>query len=148
MKYPFDFKELTDDLRWTAPLLGHYDWEDPTVDGVSPEESGIIFIYEGGLLYTNQSGGTHCLHPKACGRMLVPSVIPVDSLARIENLLYDEGRNLSESHINGIDAILAENPLLKDFKVDRSRLADSMEAWIYATYKEIHPCVIVTENSD
>ena len=100
-----------------------------------------IILCPSGVTYTNQTCGTFCLHPSAEG-VLAP--FNTDSLAEEfeRSLAYKLGsylRNvarLDEELADNIDRILGAHLDTRVASVDRSRLADSHESWIYVDLEE------------
>jgi len=93
----------------------------------------IMLIVEdsNGVTYRNQTGGVTCGQSELEG-VLCPLDIDRDDTERIEKLTCDA----SSGHITGeiadiIDTILASKSSTSFLKVDRARLKDSEEAWIY-----------------
>ena len=132
------------------------------------ERLGLVVLRPSGVYYSNQSGGYACLHPLAEGVF-----VPIrDDALDIEKELEDyftgpkwngwccEG--IDEETATFIDGVLTKCPLTMEIKVDRTRLTDSHEAWVYVDYgnpqeanwsSEISgfgPCkaVLTWENSD
>jgi len=129
---------------------------------------GVIILFESGVRYSNQVGGYGCLHPEVEG-VFVPLV----------DETVDQERDL-KAHFTGpkwqgwcndgidaetadfIDAVLERSPYTEKIKVDRDRLVDSYEAWVYvklpstegdSEYTVIHGFagrsgVLTWENSD
>lgn len=98
---------------------------------------GLIILRPSGVYYSNQTGGYACQHPLEEG-VFVP----------IHSCELDFGKALSEyftgSKWNGwccdgideetaafMDSLLKKSGLSNEIKVDRTRLKDSREAWVY-----------------
>jgi hypothetical protein len=103
----------------------------------------LIIEYPSGIAYSNQTGGTSCSHPKVEG-LLVPlrNDIATRCLLSPENELYDyfEGPKycgtgaiggLDAEDVSFIESVLEKYRLSSCISIDRSRLADSHEAWVY-----------------
>jgi hypothetical protein len=98
---------------------------------------GIIILYPSGVRYSNQVGGYATIFPEVEG-VYVPLV---DSMVDQEELLraHFTGPKWSGQCYNGIDGedadeidrILGLPFQTRIMKVERSRLADSCEAWVY-----------------
>ena len=105
---------------------------------------GLIIEWPSGILYSNQTGGTACLHPEVEG-VFIPLRNDCerdgDRLLSPENELleYFEGpKHRGTGAIRGLDtddAELITSVLAKwqlhQLAVDRTRLGDSHEAWVY-----------------
>ncbi|MES2705224.1 MAG: DUF6210 family protein [Verrucomicrobiota bacterium] len=107
--------------------------------------TGIILAFPSGVIYSNQTGGTACLSPEMEG-VFVPlrndyqlSEGPMMS-PEIELTQYFEGpRHRGRGATSGIDledadfidSILDRVELRPVISVDRTRLAESHEAWIH-----------------
>jgi hypothetical protein len=108
---------------------------------------GLIIEWPSGVKVSNQTGGTSCLHPEVEG-VFVPlrtdHSFPSWTLLspEIELNEYFEGpvhrgtgasSGLSVSDADFIDGILAKCGLASSLRVQRDRLTDSHEAWVYVT---------------
>jgi len=105
---------------------------------------GLLIEWPSGILYSNQTGGTACLHPEVEG-LFVPLRNDCerdgDRLLSPENdlLEYFEGpKHRGTGAIHGLDADDAEfitSVLAKwhlhQIAVDHTRLSDSHEAWVH-----------------
>ena len=98
---------------------------------------GLIIEYASGVLYTNQAGGHACCQPTAEGVL-----VPLGEECNIEKKLVEffaRAGRLQPSHADALDIILhtQEEPFVVTptffLEVDRARLDDSMEAWLYVT---------------
>ena len=104
---------------------------------------GVIIEYESGVLYSNQTGGTACRHPRAEG-VFVPirNDVALDgALIGPEAALQDyfaDGKYERTGAVGGIDSddvkfidTLLDKWRLSDvLSVDVSRLSESEEAWV------------------
>jgi hypothetical protein len=97
-----------------------------------PYEVMLIVEHGSGVMYENQAGGTLCLKPSIEG-VLAPVNLEPDQVEQIMNLPYEPRRGISAEVADGIDAVLAAAPRARYLKVDRARLADSLEAWVFVT---------------
>ncbi|WP_368738034.1 DUF6210 family protein [Myxococcus sp. AM009] len=100
---------------------------------------GLILLWPTGVLYSNQTGGNSCLHPQAEGAYLPL----VDELVDLEGLLHQFfvgpqwmgrcDRGLDEETAREIERILGLSYTTRELglRVDRARLEDSHEAWVY-----------------
>ena len=106
---------------------------------------GLIIEYPSGIAYSNQTGGTSCSHPKVEG-LFVPLRNDIEyetrRLLSPENELYDYFKGpkycrtgavggLDVEDVSFIESVLEKYRLSSCISVDRSRLADSHEAWVY-----------------
>ena len=98
---------------------------------------GVIIKYPSGVLYSNQVGGTACLQPTVEG-VFVPFYSEV--IAQEQMLIdYFIGPKWGGACMNGIDdddadkidEILQANIVTRFIHVDRTRLSESVEAWIH-----------------
>lgn len=130
---------------------------------------GCIILIGDGHIFTHQTGGFACLHPRERGTVWFGAE---KSLKEIEDLIYEryggycvpnnhffvendvpmEDRpNPSASCPTSADAdaidFIFENHGHTNLKVDRAKLQQSMEAWIYGLMNG-KPCVFVMANSD
>jgi hypothetical protein len=92
-----------------------------------PHEAMFVIEHPSGVVYTNQTGGTACDQPELEG-VLVPLDLEPEQSERLAELCLEAGR-LSTELADTIDTILAKAP--GGLRVDRARLHDSHEAWIF-----------------
>jgi hypothetical protein len=97
---------------------------------------GVIISSPTGVLYSNQTGGFSCLHPELEG-----AYIPLNTDAGEKLYTYFEGpKHRGTGATDGLDAedaafiemLLAERHLSAFIALDRSRLKESHEAWVWA----------------
>jgi len=115
---------------------------------------GLIILSPSGVLYSNQAGGTCCLQPQAEG-FFVPLH---DEVRGQEKMLLDyflqpgapsaapEGFDLKTAEL--IDEVLAASTVTRFIKVDRTKLKDSVEAWVYVELSNQPEEPPVTFNAD
>jgi hypothetical protein len=106
---------------------------------------GLIVHYPSGVLYTNQVGGTNCLQPQTEG-VYVPLF---DEVVNQEQQLYDYfvgpkwygccANGIDSETADAIDAILHARYITMFLSVDRSKLGESCEAWVYVTIAKQPP---------
>lgn len=105
-----------------------------TIDLWDNESLGLIIACKSGVTYTNQVGGYACHHPEIEG---VFAPLPGSINEKLEAFFtgpkwngrcYDE---IDEETANFIDALLREVDLASSLCVDRERLGESCEAWIW-----------------
>ena len=131
---------------------------------------GIVIPWPSGIIYGNQADGVCCNHYALEG-ILVPIVITSGGdavrydapLVSYFNRRPGNRGELTPEDADAIDAIMAgaQTPFVA--RVDRSKLADSFEAWVHVTldleagrdaYRPTldlaYPCpgILVWENSD
>lgn len=98
---------------------------------------GVALIVEraSGVVYSNQAGGTGCLQPEMEG-----SLVPVsgqhqeddpDAMEARLAAVFDNGGHFDERMADQVDSVLASAGHTTGVTVDRTRLSDSMEAWIH-----------------
>lgn len=91
----------------------------------------IIAEHPSGVVYRNQVGGVVCWQAEVEG-VLAPLDVSDDVADRIAAYPYPSGREgITEEIADTIDALLTSEPGAKHLTVDRARLAESWEAWIY-----------------
>jgi hypothetical protein len=111
----------------------------PVISLYGLEGLGLVVPYPSGILYTNQTGGTTCAQPVEEGVF-----VPLGSECRVAEKLIDCFENqirarLTSADADALDAILhtPDEPSVVTpaffLEVDRARLDDSMEAWLYVT---------------
>jgi len=110
------------------------------------DQVGLSLIVEAptGVVYSNQTGGTACLQPELEGALLplgncveLPSnklISPEEDLCEYFEGVHDgtgATNGLSDADADVIDAAL-DKWRIGWVRVDRSRLRESHEAWVYA----------------
>jgi hypothetical protein len=107
-------------------------------DLFSLTQPALIIPCQSGVLYMQQCGGTACLQ-----RQLEGALVPIDYDYLLENYkeslqyhlasLFPESNPgvVTEEHAEQIQRMLDRSPLTRGIKVDHSRLADSVESWLY-----------------
>jgi hypothetical protein len=108
---------------------------------------GLIVEWPTGVAYSNQTGGTSCLHPEFEGIFIPlrndyqppdgPMLSPENEL-----LAYFEGpkhegtgatRGLDDEDVEFITGVLTKWSLDTVIEIDRSRMRESHEAWVHVT---------------
>ena len=102
-----------------------------------------IILRKSGVIYTNQVGGASCAKPKEEGFLIpfnddAPLDQPEGALVKRLSALLENYMYLKDEEADAIDAILASYPDTACARVDRTRLRDSMEAWVYVDIEEPH----------
>jgi hypothetical protein len=106
---------------------------------------GIILSWPTGIIYSNQTGGTSCLAPEMEGAFIPlqnDCTLPDNVLLSPAKDLWDyftgprwngtgATNGLEEADGNFIDDLLRKASLFPALRVDRTRLADSHEAWVH-----------------
>jgi hypothetical protein len=125
-------------------------------------------LFESGVRYSNQTGGYSCWHPEVEGVYVPLFNELIDQEAELT--AYFTGPKwggwcsdgIDEETADLIDSVLQKSSYTKRITVDRSRLADSHEAWVYVLlspsdedvdFEEIHgfpgnQAVLTWDNSD
>lgn len=104
-------------------------------------EPGLIILYPSGVKYTSQTGGHNCLSPIEEG-VYLPFFDELHDQASAlrsyftDTKIYATGTvGIDDMDAEFIDSILSIGNYTKFLTVDRTRLGDSHEAWLYV---EIH----------
>lgn len=108
----------------------------PLVDLLDFDGLGLIISFPSGVIYTNQVGGYACLHPEVEGVFVPLPVGHKKILFALQTHFSGNWHHLEEKDADVIDKLLRSD----DFgyiKVDRNRLSDSFESWIYVEIDEI-----------
>ena len=95
-----------------------------------PYEVMLILEHASGVTYENQVGGVVCWQATIEG-VLAPVDLDPDVVEQIMNLPYDAGRGISAEVADALDGVLAASPGGRYLKVDRTRLTESFEAWVF-----------------
>ena len=97
------------------------------------EGLGLIILHPSGVLYTNQVGGHGCFHPEVEGVFLpLKTCENRTELKSLEEHFKGSWDSLNEFEANLVDTVLQKSGQdLSWISVDRSRLKDSFEAWVY-----------------
>ena len=120
----------------------------PVIELYGASGLGVIVLYSSGVLYTNQTGGYACLHPVVEG---VYAPLSDHLHVQQEQLsAYFTGAKYQGWCTEGIDeedASVIETILAKDcdsacLRVNRKKLKESHEAWVYVS---IHEPINVSE---
>lgn len=106
--------------------------------------SGVLVIIccPSGVKYTNQTCGHACRHPSEEG-VLAPfnfDALPEDYESTLEgrlSTLLADVQYLNANLADEIDAILATSQETRGARVDRSRLNESHESWLYVDLVEL-----------
>jgi hypothetical protein len=100
---------------------------------------GLIFPYSSGVVYQNQTGGYACLQSSVEGIFVPLQGEPFDHYKAFHTFFFKGkwagncANGIDGETADFIDATLARLPGHSGIKVDRSRLAESHEAWVHVT---------------
>ncbi len=118
--------------------------------------TALVIPHPTGIVYSNQAGGHACLQPQAEG-FLIPiandvGLAPTHDLRSPENDLFKYfsklhscGAPLTEADAQKIESIMHQLPLWGGLSVDRKRLHNSVEAWVFVTIAESEQRPILVE---
>jgi hypothetical protein len=98
-----------------------------------PDEAMLIIEHASGVVYQNQVGGTACWQAEQEG-ILAPLELWPETKKRIFELQFIPGaQGITLDFADALDALLAGEPTSAAVRVDRARLGECWEAWIYVT---------------
>jgi hypothetical protein len=98
---------------------------------------GLILSHPSGVTYSNQTGGYACYHPEMEGVFVPLGEQAIIQQERLEEYFIGpkwQGacyNGIDEETVDFVDCVLAASPLTRRLKVNRDKLAESHEAWIY-----------------
>lgn len=96
-----------------------------------PDELMLIIECKSTVYYENQVGGVTCWRENIEG-VLAPVDVAASTKQQIQDLPYAAGAaGISMEIADKIDLLLSSEAAARYLKVDRSRINDSWEAWIY-----------------
>ena len=107
--------------------------EKRVIDLGSFDGLGLIIRHSSGVFYTSQVGGHGCFHPEEEG-VFVPLQTDINryELNTLEQHFKGSWDTLNEFEANLVETVLHRSSRnLSWISVDRSRLKDSFEAWVY-----------------
>jgi hypothetical protein len=108
-------------MMTTGPRIVLYDIGEPM----------LIIEYPSGVTYSNQAGGVVCYQGAQEG-VLCPLDLSPEATERIEEYPYPTGRQgITEAVADVIDAALSSGKATSFLRVDRTRLSEAWEAWVY-----------------
>jgi len=141
----------------------------PEID-LSLNQAGVIIVFNSGVVYHNQTCGLTCMQRYQEGVLLLPTDpelmvdAPVGGLYRcpiayaLEQMDWNSMTGIDTQRADEIDAVLTGYGFTKKITVDRTRLSESEEAWVYVTlepldyglYSGLGSCrgILVWNNSD
>jgi hypothetical protein len=95
----------------------------------------LIIKCDSGVVYNNQTGGNFCLQNQEEGILAIIFDSTGDILNRIS--LYTQNKiALTEEDADYINEILWSYSVTRMLSVDKSKLNDSVEAWIYVDIED------------
>ena len=94
-----------------------------------PYDMMLLIEYPSGVVYRHQVGGNYCWQAELEG-VLAPVDFSDAEVQQVMTLTNGVCR-ISAEVADAIDAILAANPRARYLSVDRTRLHESFEAWVY-----------------
>ena len=103
------------------------------------EQAAVLLLAENGVVYSNQAGGTACMQPKERGTLIpISNDPPLDNFYKGAPPFKLTGAcqdlvGLDSGAAEALDKILSE-AIEHKIQVDRSRLQESMEAWVYVLF--------------
>ncbi len=114
---------------------------------------GVIVHFPSGVIYSNQAGGHSCLQPEIEG-VYVPIINDVVDQEGMLNA-YFTGHKWNGACSNGIDTadadfidgVLNKSVFTSFIKVDRTKLAQSYEAWIFVKLSDQPDSPVTTYDS-
>ena len=97
---------------------------------------GLIVRHPSGVRYTNQTGGYACLHPEIEGVYVPLADAYSEQVSRLaEHFVTRWGGHcydgIDAETADFIEQVLRTSWVAENLQVDRTRLEDSHEAWIY-----------------
>ncbi len=110
----------------------------PTIRVWETESLGLIIKCKSGVQVSNQTGGHGCLHPELEG-IYVPLRTKVEVLENYFTGPKWDGwcmEGIDQETADFIDDLLAKEPDAKFISVDRTRLKESHEAWVFVNIRE------------
>jgi Family of unknown function (DUF6210) len=103
-----------------------------------PDELVLIVEHPSGVRYSNQVGGFTCDRPELEG-VLAPVEVSEEVKERIQGLPYPGTLGITSEIADAIDALLAA-PCSYHLRVDRERLGESQEAWVFVIIASTERC--------
>lgn len=104
---------------------------------------GLIILRASGVFYTHETGGYACDHANAQGVFAPLHRVPDDDQEMMLTAHFCGPKwegwcsdGIDQATADYVDYVLSLSPETNYLKVDRTRLADSKEAWIYVDVQE------------
>lgn len=108
----------------------------PTIRLWNDAGLGVIVAFPSGVVYSNQTGGFSCLHPELEGIHLPLGAQPGEELfayfAGSKHRGAGATSGLDDEDAAFIEGVLARHDLSGFVSLDRGRLRESHEAWVWA----------------
>lgn len=117
--------------------IGEIPKDKPVIKLYDTEEAGYIILYPSGVYYTNQAGGYACLQPFEEGVYVPSNNITFKLEDKLSEYFTGEkwkgmcAYEIDKDDADFIDGLLKECYPTRFLTVNRERLGDSVEAWIY-----------------
>jgi hypothetical protein len=100
---------------------------------------GLIILMQSGVYYTNQAAGHYCAQPIEEGILIPFERVSHDrELEKSLRAILENCTTLTDELANRVDDVLSSFHETRCAKVDRSRLVNSMEAWVYVDNNDEH----------
>lgn len=107
------------------------------------EGSALIFHTPSGVIYANHAGGDLDLLPEAEG-ILIPFNFDLseygESLENLVSPFFKDSPEMSLEIANAMDEIFMNDPATSILTIDRSRLTESVQNWVYINIEESEDC--------
>lgn len=97
---------------------------------------GLIISFPSGVIYTNQVGGFGCFHPELEGIFVPLSIGNKKILFALQQHFKGNWQHIENSDAEIIDKLLRSDGF-EFIKVDRMKLNESFEAWIFVEIEEL-----------
>lgn len=108
----------------------------PFVELVGFDGIGLIISFPSGVIYTNQVGGFGCFHPEMEGFFVPLSLGHKNILFALQQHFKGNWHHIENSDADIIDKLLRTDEF-EFVKVDRSKMNESFEAWIYIDIEQL-----------
>lgn len=98
---------------------------------------GLIILHNSGVIYSNQTGGFACHYPEVEGVFALLTGNYSEQQKQLSKHFTSKkwrgncGDGIDEEAADFIDSILEEYPCSEILRVDRCKLADLHEAWVF-----------------
>ncbi len=97
---------------------------------------GLIISFPSGVIYTNQVGGLGCFHPELEGVFAPLSLGNKKILFALRQHFRGNWQHIEDSDAELIDKLLRSDGF-EFIKVDRMKLNESFEAWVYVDIEQL-----------
>jgi hypothetical protein len=115
----------------------------PIID-LTLNQLGLIIFWVSGVIYHNQTCGHACMQRYAEGVLVLPTdpvlvsekpheryECPIEPL--LKAMAWESVSGITDRRATEVDALLKSQPMTTGILVDRTRLRESEEAWVYVT---------------